>query len=245
MVRKFSLVLSGGSALGFAHLGVIRFLEEEDSLPSEIVGTSMGALVGAAYAKCLDFDVVYEFFKSKSYFRLFKPDVFSRGNLVSSDKIREEIEDFLEGFDFGDLMVDLKVVATNSYTGESVVFDKSSGVSLVDALCASFSIPGVFKPYSIGSSSYYDGFLSSNLPFEFAKFRPFCSNVVNINLIHDSSNSLGNLRQTIIYLVNNQNNLKMRRGVDLLDLDVSQFTLFDFHKIDELVDLGYRQAKGL
>ena len=249
MNEKFSLVLSGGSALGFAHLGVIKYLEENNKVPAEILGTSMGALIGVAYSKDRDFSKIYEFFKSRSYIKMFRPDFFHKGNLISNGKIRKEISDYLEGKDFDDLDIDLKIVATNSQTGECEVFDKNSGVSLVDALCASTAIPGVFSPYKIGDKTYYDGFLTSNLPFEFSTYKPYCFNVVNQYLIGDNEDktSFGNFRQMALILVYNQHRLKqnyLNRDIVLVDLDVSKYTLFDFHKLDELLELGYRQSIG-
>ncbi|MCX7035895.1 MAG: patatin-like phospholipase family protein [Proteobacteria bacterium] len=162
---KIALVLGGGAARGFAHVGVIKMLESQGLAPDMIVGTSAGSVVGALYAagitgfdlqrRALDLDE-----KSVSDWAL--PN---RG-FIKGESLQKYINDAVKGRAIDKLAKPLGVVATDLHSGESVVFRRgNTGM----AVRASSSVPGVFQPVIIDGREFVDGGLTSPVPVKAAR----------------------------------------------------------------------------
>jgi NTE family protein len=160
---RFNLVLSGGAALGYAHVGVVQRLYELDRIPQEIVGTSMGAIVGSAYALGLskkDFlDLFDEFSNIFKWFRL----SFSDASLIDNDKIYAILESVFGDMTVSQVPIPLKIVASNFNSGEIRIFCKDDDIAIKDAVLASMSIPALFPQVEIKGEFYVDGYLGANL----------------------------------------------------------------------------------
>jgi len=139
-------VLGGGAARGFAHVGVIRALEQEKVPIDLVVGTSVGSLIGAIYAADLDsFDLEWTAFK------LEKDDLFDYGVITAvmgmgaakGDKLEEFVRSHVKVQNIEDLKLPFAAVATDLNWGTKVVLDRGP---LARAVRASSSIPGVFQP---------------------------------------------------------------------------------------------------
>ena len=169
--KEFSLSLSGGGALGLAHLGVLAKLEEQNLRPSEILGTSMGGIIGALYAIGLKeqevTDILKEFSSIKKWIKL----SFKGNSVVDTTKIEKIFKSVFGNKTFKDTKIELKVVATNLETSKKVVFSKSNNVNLSKALLATMAIPGIFSEQIIDDKIYVDGFLCENLPLTDAKYK--------------------------------------------------------------------------
>ncbi len=242
--KNFSLVLSGGSALGLGHLGVIRYLEENNLKAKEIIGTSMGAILGAIYASGLKYDDIIKIFKKINYLKLLQINIIPKDSLININNIRKFLEEILQNKDFKDLDIDLKVIATNVENGSARVFDKNSNVSLIDALCASFSIPGIFEAYKIEDKYYSDGFLSSNLPIEFASHKRILAiDVIKKKLLEKTNFNKMNLaiEKSFLILILNQTKekLKNNKKIAYVSLDLSDFKIYEFYKWDKIIDKAY------
>ena len=160
--------LSGGAAYGYAHVGVLHYLEEWGLKPSAIVGTSMGAIVGGLYAYGYDskqIQQVAEQVRSIEIVKLFFPS-FPRGGIIDTDGIRDFFHGFIQDVLIEDLPVTYRSVAVDINTGQQVIFDRGR---LLDAMMASMSIPTVFKPYSFHGHQLIDGGVLNNLPWKVAK----------------------------------------------------------------------------
>lgn len=165
--KPYGLVLSGGGALGAAHLGVYKAIHNIIS-PEYIIGTSAGAIIGAAIAIGLSPDKITEYLYQKSLFTLafdFSP---RKGGIIGGDKILDLLNTIFDGADFSDLApgVKLKICATNFNTGELVILDKGN---IAEAVRASISVPGLFAPYWINDVPLVDGGLIANLPLAYAQ----------------------------------------------------------------------------
>lgn len=245
--NNFSLVLSGGSALGIGHLGVIKYLEENNLKPKEIVGTSMGALIGAAYASSMNYEEIGKIFKKINYLNLLKPNMFNTKSFIKVDNIKKFLEEIFKENCFKNLNINLKIIATNVNTADAVVFDKNSNISLIDALCATFAIPSIFEPYKIDDKYFWDGYLSSNLPLEFSSYKKIVAvDVLNLKLIKNTKFNSINLaiKKSFFISILNQtkqklNYLKTLKNIQLIDLDLSEFNLYDFHKWEKISNKGY------
>ena len=162
---KIALVLGGGAARGFAHIGVIKTLEAQGIVPDMVVGTSAGSVVGALYAGGYGgFDLQKVAFQldqdSVGDFAL--PD---RG-FIKGELLQNYINKALRNRPIESLNKPFAAVATDLQSGEMVIFRRgNTGM----AVRASSSVPGVFQPVSIGGREYVDGGLVSPVPVKAAR----------------------------------------------------------------------------
>lgn len=164
------LALSGGGAAGLAHIGVIQVLSENDIPVRAVVGTSIGAEIGAFIASGMPIDELVNLatdFDWKQTLQLFMPDL-PTGGLVSGKKIMDFLNTKLGAHSIEDLPMGYAAVTTDLETGEQVVLDCGG---LVDAVRASISLPGLIAPHCIGSRWLVDGSVLNPVPFDVARER--------------------------------------------------------------------------
>src|SRR5215471_5465857 len=157
---KIGVALGGGFARGLAHIGVLKVLEEENIPIDFIAGTSVGSVIGAAYASGIcgkEMEEIAALVRFKDFSRL----TFSRFGLFSNDKMALFLNKFLRCKTFEELRIPLAVTATDILTGEPVVF--TSG-NLVDPVRASCAYPGMFLPVNIDGRLLVDGLLAHGVP---------------------------------------------------------------------------------
>ena len=176
---RLGLALGGGGALGAAHVGVLQELAKRGIHPSIVVGTSAGAVIGAAYAAGFDLDELEEIVVGSSWGD-FGTFAFTPGlGFLDTDGLRATI-DRLTGPDLmiEDLPIRFGAVATDLTTREVVLIDSGS---VADAVCASVSIPGLFRPAKIHGHLLVDGGVVQNLPLE-ATFEMGARHVIGVRL---------------------------------------------------------------
>ncbi len=159
---KIGLALGSGSARGWAHLGVIRELERRGIRPQVVAGTSIGALVGAAYAlgKTRDLEAWVR--------RLTRWDVIrfldirlTGGGLIEGERLRDFFLHHVADAPIESLPVAFAAVATDLRTGREVWFRTGS---VVEAVRASVAVPGLFTPAHLNGAWYVDGGLTNPVP---------------------------------------------------------------------------------
>jgi NTE family protein len=154
------LALGGGFARGMTHIGVLKVLEEED-IPIRIVaGTSVGALIGAAYCSGLSIEELEKVAHSVR-FTTFARWTVSRYGFASNDRMVSFLTRTLTVKTFEELRSPLGVTATDFNTGEGVVFHSGS---IIDPVRASCAYPGMFLPVNIRDRWLVDGMLSHPVP---------------------------------------------------------------------------------
>jgi NTE family protein len=167
-LRRIGLALGSGAARGWAHVGVIHALEERGIHADCVAGTSIGALVGAAYAARkmdeLEGEILRLDWKRVLYF--FSDPSFHRSGLVDGKKIADFLRNHAAGLDMESLPTPLHVVATDLHTGKEVCL--TSG-DIINALRASIAIPGVFTPVEMNGMVLVDGGLVNPLPVGVAR----------------------------------------------------------------------------
>jgi NTE family protein len=159
---KIGLALGAGVARGFAHIGVIRALRRHGIKPDVIAGTSIGALVGGCYlAKKLD--ELEEWALSMNRRKLLSyMDISIRSpGLITGQKFTQIIEEHLKGIQIQDLPHPFVAVAADMTTGHEVWIRRGS---LIDAMRASFALPGVFPPVPLFGHNLIDGALVNPTP---------------------------------------------------------------------------------
>ncbi len=158
------VVLGGGGALGIAHVGVFKALEEAH-VPIDIVGgTSMGAIFAGGHARGWSADTMMEQVRKlfASRFALYDPTIPVTA-LLAGKKLDHVMEEFFEGIDIADLWTRFFCVSTNISSASSEVLDSGS---LRGAIRASCSIPGLFPPHQLLKQLLVDGGLINNLPID-------------------------------------------------------------------------------
>jgi NTE family protein len=159
-VSAVGVALGGGFARGIAHVGVLKVLEEEGIAVRCITGTSVGALIGAAYCSGLSIAELEEV-AYKVRFTTFARWTLSRYGFATSDRMVSFLANTLKAKTFEDLRIPLGVIATDFNSGDGVVFRTGS---LIDPVRASCAYPGMFLPVNIDGRWLVDGMLSYPVP---------------------------------------------------------------------------------
>ncbi|MBP9854140.1 MAG: cyclic nucleotide-binding domain-containing protein [Candidatus Omnitrophica bacterium] len=158
------LVLGGGAALGIAHIGVIRVLEEEGIPIDYVVGSSMGALIGGLWASGMTIDelegAAREFENKMFMLKLFDPVIPIKG-LIGGRLIGRWLKKYLGNKTFYNVRVPFKVVAYDLLKREELVID--TGL-IVDGIRKSIAIPGVIEPICENGQEIIDGGVLNPLP---------------------------------------------------------------------------------
>ncbi|MES2721205.1 MAG: patatin-like phospholipase family protein [Pseudomonadota bacterium] len=160
-----ALVLGGGGAKGFAHIGVIKVLESHGIRPQLVVGTSAGSFVGGLYASGLS-----PFALQQLALSLEESDVrdltLSRQGFLLGQKLQDYINVKVKQQAIQSFPLRFAAVATEADTGRKVVFMRGNAGQAIRASC---SIPNVFVPVTIAGKEYVDGGLVSPIPVETAR----------------------------------------------------------------------------
>ena len=193
---KVGLALGGGGARGLAHIGVLKVLERENISIGLITGTSMGAIIGGAYAlkkdisaiekiaekysKISEFNIDFSFSekerKDKPFFLKKMSDFLKRGYMLNlelrkkyindGEGLKKIIKDLVGDKAFTDTKIPFAAVAADLVKGEKVIIKKGK---LFDALLASASIPGMFPPVILDKKILVDGGIVDVVPIEAAQ----------------------------------------------------------------------------
>jgi NTE family protein len=178
-MKSFALALGGGGARGIAHIAVLEALDEMGVRPAAIAGTSIGALIGAAYAAGMSGkdirrhvialahdrgDVLRRLIAARAgtFANLFAVG-FGSATLIDAEKFCAQFMPNDVPEDFGDLKIPLTIIASDLYRRKQVPF--SSG-ALRPALAASIALPTVVRPVVIGDRILIDGGATNPLPFD-------------------------------------------------------------------------------
>ena len=161
--RKIGLALGSGAARGWAHIGVLRALEELEIPIAAIAGTSMGALVGAfaANTQVETIELVVLALAARGVARVFLDITLPRSGLVEGRKLSRLIAENLDARRFDQLRLPFRAVATDLLTGAEVILDSGD---LVEAIRASVAIPGIFTPVMRNGALLADGGLVNPVP---------------------------------------------------------------------------------
>jgi len=166
--RKVGLALSGGSARGLAHIGVLSVLEKE-GIPIDIIaGTSMGAIVGAVYTAGKDINLIKKIATSltkKRVFSLLDPTLPKTGS-IKGEKFQSWLRSIIGDIDFDDLRIPFACVATDITTGEEVIIKEGS---VLEGVRASYSMPIIFTPVRWQGRYLVDGGLVNPVPVRIAR----------------------------------------------------------------------------
>src|ERR1700755_1144734 len=161
------LALGGGAARGFAHIGMLRTLIAHGIVPNIVVGTSIGAVIGGAYAAG-HLDPLEEWARSLQPRNIFSYlDIRLNGSgLIGGTKLAAELETSMGQTLIEDLPIKYATVATEVRTGHEIWLTQGR---MVDAMRASYALPGIFSPVMVGDRWLVDGALVNPVPVSTAR----------------------------------------------------------------------------
>jgi NTE family protein len=161
------LALGGGAARGFAHIGIVRTLIAHGIIPNVVVGTSIGGVVGGAYAAG-QLDALEEWARSLQPRNILGYlDIRLNGSgLIGGDKLAAQLEGAIGSTLIEDLPLKFATVATEVRTGHEIWLTHGR---VVEAMRASYALPGIFSPVLVGDRWLVDGALVNPVPVSAAR----------------------------------------------------------------------------
>lgn len=240
---RVGLCLAAGGAKGVAYIPFLAALEEMDVEISALAGSSIGAAIAGMYAAGLGPDEltgVIETFRPGHLHEIFHINWGGRG-LISGKSVRQFLERTLPVRRFEDTRVPLKVVATDYWRREQVVFDSGS---LVDAIQASTAVPGVFEPAVLDGRVLVDGAVKNTLPYEL--IREESDVLIGLDVSNrspdpdrtDAPRTIVMILNTFRILTDSITEYKIRyEPIDLyFRLKLPNVEMLDFHKYEEIFE---------
>lgn len=238
------LALGGGFARGIAHVGVLRALEEDGIPVDYIAGTSVGALIAAAYASGSTTEEM-ERQGAATRFRDFGRWTISRMGMASNERLEDFLRKFTVLHRFEDMKIPLGIVATDLITGQSAYFTKGE---IGPALRASCAYPGLFLPIEIDNRVVVDGFLTEQVPAVCAR-QMGAQVVISVNLepglLHTRPRNTIEVISRSFSILQTTARQAWRDATDvLIEPDVHSVLWDEFVKTPELVAAGYAATKA-
>ena len=244
--HKIGLALSGGGALGFAHIGALQALEEHGVKPDFISGSSMGAIIGAIYCAGYSPAKIMRIIQAEKLYKLDKlmsPNLnFKQKGLSSHATLRATLQELIPHDCFDSLEIPFAVCVTNITSGIYEYY--YSGKGIVDYVVSSASIPGVFDPVVIKNTTYVDGGVLNNLPAEILHQKG-CDYIIGVDVLP----FLPIEKKTIIDITlwsirlmqhsNTQNGIKYCNWL-IESNAIEKYNEFEFDKYKEIYQYGYK-----
>ena len=237
------LALGGGAAKGVAHIGVLKALEDADIEVDCIAGTSVGAMIAALYAFKVDVETIGSLARRLTMSKVtsFK---LNKTGFFSTESLRELMLEYVGDVAIEDAAIPLSIVATDINSGEEIVL--TSG-SVVDAVCASAAIPGIYIPVEINGRTLVDGGLVQNVPIEALQTAgagvTIASHLNSVSHYQEISHVLDVMRNAFEIAVSQHTQDQLKEADLLISMDLSDFSLRDnTERYDELFNIGHQAA---
>lgn len=247
---KVGVFLSGGGALGFAHIGMLQAMEEEGISPDYVAGASMGALIGAVYSAGKSPQEIKQIVLDEKLYRKSRLFSFSGAkvkgvSLSSHRKVRKILEKYIGTDSFAELERHYMVSVSNLTLSRTEV--KDSGGHLIDWVLASMSIPAVFEPVIMDGNIYIDGGSLNHFPTR--EIREKVDVLIGVDVMPQKDTvEISNIREmfsSYIHSVAITNGQEGRVRCDyLIDSPaINYYRIMDFEKFEEIYNYGYETMK--
>jgi NTE family protein len=239
---KIGLVLSGGGARGFAHLGVLKAFEEKKIPIHAISGSSAGALVGALFSNGIPPEEIMKIILAKGVMQSLKFS-WSKMGLFSFDKVEVLLRQHIPHDRFENLKIPMHVCAMNLQYGEATYFSEGD---LIKPILASCAIPGIFSPVKINGKAYIDGGVINNLPIEPLENITDIQIGVNIMPVEKRMpvNSAKDILMKCLMIAIGEKSLLKEPKFDLMinPNKIRSYSGFKTDSANEVFELGYQTA---
>ncbi len=236
---NLGIVLSGGGARGFAHIGVLKALNEAGIYPEIISGVSAGSIEGAFNADGFKPDEIFDIFFDHKLFKYFEL-IFPKKGLMRINGLLRIISEHLHSKTFETLKIPLIVSATELIEGKTVYFSKGE---IPKAIIASASIPVLFTPLEMNNNIYVDGGVLSNLPVE--PIRELCKTIIGVHVNPTGKqltfSSLANVAERSFHLsiAHNVKLTSKQCNFFIEPPELCNYGIFEVSKAKEIIDIGY------
>ena len=247
--QKVGIVLSGGGALGFAHIGALQALNEAGIYPTIIAGTSMGSLMGGLYAQGLTPQEMYKVIKKYKMDKagtIITPAVGSQSlGFANPKNMNKMMRDLLPHNSFDSLKYPLYICVANLNSGEPEF--GYTGKYLHEYMLASSAIPGLFEAVEINHNYYVDGGLFNNFPAQ--AIRDKCTYLIGIDCnprhANVSIHSTKDVALRCVTVLVQNNSVPGREMVDYLIESPANalYKSLDFDKFETIYTFGYEATK--
>ncbi len=237
---KIGLALGAGSARGFAHIGVLKALDEAGFKADVVAGTSAGSLVGVFYAAGFTPWQMEEVALKLRDVEVADFSSASKRGMFAGDALQKLVNDFVKGAPMERLKLPFAAVASNLKTGETVTLRTGDTGAAVRASC---SIPGVFVPAVIGGVELVDGSLVSPLPVKAARSLG-ADFVIGVDVGSKPSNNVHSglyevLLQSFEIMGRSITALEAQTADFMIRPDTLRFVSTDFSARKDLIQAGY------
>lgn len=242
--NKIGIALGGGGARGMAHIGILKALDDFGLSPHIISGTSIGALVGAVYAKGESVEAQKAHFINEKNIKRVNW-LHLQKSILKLDYLRDLLCDSFPINNFNSLGKELHICVTNLNTGKAEYI--SSG-HLIDWIMASTAIPVVFEPVVINDQIYVDGGALNNLPVN-----PLLENEcdlifgVDLNDYNEEPELENNIFEIAIRSFQLGAYLSTKKNIKYCDIlftppEIDKIKILSFEKTEEAFQIGYDHA---
>lgn len=247
--KRVGLALSGGGARGFAHVGVLRVLEENGIEIDMIAGTSAGSIVGGALATGMSAAEIYDLGKKVGWFNMTGFSYSPRG-LLTNKPMGDFLAANLPVHQFEDLMKPFSAVAYDMENSKAVVM-KEHG-DLITAIRASCAVPGVFVPVIDNEGrSLVDGGVVSPMPTKEVK-KLGADVIIAVDVLscgssfrHTPKTLVGTFIQAAMTLVRTASINQHYRADIVIEPQIAHIRPDEIRRMDELVSLGEEAALAM
>lgn len=225
-------------------------MQKQHIVPQEIVGTSMGGIIGACLAIGLDEEAIYEHIKTFSSLSKWIKLSLSGNAIVNNGNLENIFDTIFGERKLNETSIPLKLIATNLMNGHKRVFSGEDDIYIKDAVLATIAIPGVFDEQMIEGYPYGDGFLCENLGVNEVSY----PTVLAVDVLGEHSfeqsmpdnffktaNVIEMFEKSMRLLIYNQTQTHLKhvdKNIILLEPNTKEFNTFHFHKYDEIRALG-------
>ena len=251
---KIGIALGGGAARGYAHIGVLNAIDELDITISYVSGTSIGSFIGALYASG-NLKIFENKVRSRNSFMkdvLFKLDpVFPKLSIMNGNEVIKIFKELTDIRTFEELKIPLTTVATDIINNKKIESNKGD---LINAIKASIAIPGVLTPTYVNENLCVDGGLIDPVPLQsIIDMGSDITLAVNLYGLQSSEKDDNNYNIVDIVdrsakiILNNVTHLSFKNNEPdiLIEPPIDQFKGWDFHRSNELIEIGYNTAKKI
>ena len=251
-----ALALGGGAALGWAHIGVLRVLEEAGVPVAAVAGTSIGALAAVCLAAGR-LDVLETIARGTTRTRMlaYLDPHLRRGAWLGGRRIARELAEHLGDRTFEDLAIPAAAIAADLDTAEAV---RLASGPVIPAVTASMALPGLFRPVTLGGRVLIDGGMLVNLPVGAARALAPGRPVVAVDLMGDylghvratagrgERSAFATLRSAFLMMMHQleRQSLALDRPDLVVTIPAGHRSTADFHRADELIGLGRAAANA-
>lgn len=248
--KGINLCLSGGGALGFAHIGVIQALEEYGIYPTQIAGTSIGAVIGVFYAGGYSPEYMLKSIKDNKLYKItnlltFQPSFWKRG-LSDHTTLRKLVKELIPHNSFEGLERKFYVGVSNMYYPKYEII--STGGDLDKWVAASASIPSVFEPIIHDDIFYIDGGVMNNMPAQC--FEKDYRNTIGVDVLPYHSLKLPEAKRALDIVLSSVRAMQHQNSQEGRDICIyliepsalEKYHEFSFEHYEEISKIGYNTA---